>query len=46
MTKTEGNPNDESRMNDQRSVAFELRASSFIRHSSFVIRHSGAFIAA
>src|SRR5882724_9216310 len=38
MTKSEGNPNDETRKNDQRSAkrhtaaAFELRASSFVIH--------------
>jgi len=58
MTKSEGNPNDEIRMTGQgfrrgEAVAFELRASKFFRHSSFVIRHSaniiphtGSFIAA
>src|SRR6266545_7695707 len=42
MTKPERNPNDQIRMTEQRTrrddgVVFELRASTFIRHSSFVI---------
>jgi hypothetical protein len=52
MTKSEGNPNDETRMNNPRSAkrhaaaAFDLRASTFIRHSSFDIRHSARWISA
>jgi hypothetical protein len=49
MTKPEGSPNDEIRMTGQsfrrgEAVAFELRASKFFRHSSFVIRHSANII--
>jgi len=52
MTKSEGKPNDETRMNNPRlakchaAAAFELRVSTFIRHLSFVIRHSARWISA
>jgi hypothetical protein len=45
MTNDE-NPNDERRTNDETRITVGLlihvvRASSFLRHSYFVIRHSG-----
>jgi hypothetical protein len=41
MTNAEGNPNDEIRNRSVRLAQdFVIRASSLIRHSSFVLRHS------
>ena len=41
MTNAEGNPNDEIRNAAARlPQGFVIRASSLIRHSSFVLRHS------
>src|SRR5437016_4099674 len=39
MTKEARNPNDEELCASRHSGGFELRASSFFRHSSFGIRH-------
>jgi len=40
MTKDEGNPNDEIRNRSVRiAQGFVIRASSLIRHLSFVLRH-------
>src|SRR5579884_2402243 len=42
MTNVEGSPNDQCRMTTGQTTRFVIRALSFFRHSSWVIRHLAA----